>query len=178
MFKPGTTPSRPVTAERLQSLLARFNVVFDLNMQGLELGAIEVADNAFYGCNFADSSFVGGTVRGCTFEMCFFPTSKIERVEFVDVRMKNCVFGASRFDSVTFRGSTVIQCNFNGVHASDLVFDDCDLLHTRFNAAVLRSATFDNCNLKETRFLRTDTQDVSFRLANPEDAVFAVEDSW
>jgi len=178
MFTPGVPPSRPVTADRLQSLLARFNPVFDLNMQGLQLHEVEIAEHAFYGCNFARSSFVHGSVRGCTFEMCFFPASLVEQVEFVDVRMKNCVFGASRFDHVAFRGSTVVQCNFNGLHATELLFDDCDLLHTRFDAAVLRPATFDNCNVKETRFLRTDTANVSFRLANPEDAVFGTEDSW
>jgi len=178
MFKPGTHPSRPVTAERLKALLSRFETVMDLNMPGLELDELEIRGNAFYGCNFATVTQTGGEVADCNFELCFFPFSSLSGVTFVNVKMKNCVFGATRFTDTLFRGSNVIQCNFNGIQASSLVFDDCDLLHTRFDTAVLRHTRFENCNLKETRFLRTDTQQVEFRYSNQEDAVFATGGEW
>lgn len=178
MFKPGTVPSRPVTASRLKALLGRFDLVMDLNMPGLALEGVEITGSAFYGCNFAQTDSRKNVVSDCTFELCFFEFSTLSNLTFSNVKMKNCVFGGSRIRNTTFRGSNVIQCNFNGIHADSLLFDDCDLLHTRIDTSVLRATTFDNCNLKQTRFVRTDIQDVVFRYANQEDAIFNDEGMW
>ncbi|MFP4114502.1 MAG: pentapeptide repeat-containing protein [Spirochaetales bacterium] len=178
MFKPGTAPSRPATADQLRSLLDRYRVIMDLNMPGLHAEDLTVSGNAFYGCNFAETRLEGGVVERCTFELCFFQFSTLANVTFTDVKMSNCVFGGSRISETTFRGSNVVQCNFNGVRARMLVFDDCDLLHTRFDNAQLQLVHFENCNLKETRFLRSDIHEVSFRYANQEDAVFVEEENW
>lgn len=178
VFQPGKAPSKPVSASRLTELLSHFEVVMDLNMPGLQLIGLEIADRSFFGCNFTRSVFSGCTIRNCTFELCFFDFSSHSNGTYSGLNVKNCVFACSSFDQIRITGSNLIQCSFNAITGTKLVIDDCDLLHSRFDGARDIDLEVTNCNVKETRFIRTPMDRLTFSFANEEDAVFVDKAGW
>mgnify|MGYP004651673241 FL=1 len=146
--------------------------IVGLNCSGITFSKSALGGHRFYGCDFSHCFFSELDCVQIHCRMCKFDFTVFTDCNLIQSNMQFCSFAGTKLIHVLFTGSDLIQDNFNGLSSYQSSFDDSDLYNSRFIRSHLVDTSIRNCNIKKTVFFEAQTNNVSFKLSNTNEAIF------
>ncbi len=160
------------TKAKLFKYLSEHEKVVGINCSGITFPKFSIEDHKFYGCDFSHCFFSELFCKRLRFRMCKFDFAVFTDCNLIESNIQFTSFAGTKLIHVLFTGSDLIQDNFNGLSSYQSSFDDSDLYSSRFIRSHLVDTSIRNCNIKKTVFFEAQTNNVSFKLSNTNEALF------
>lgn len=160
------------TKKALLNYIMKNQKIVGLNCSGITFPKSALGGKHFYGCDFSHCFFSELDCLKVHCRMCKFDFAVFTDCNLIESNMQFCSFAGAKLIHVLFTGSDLIQNNFNGLSAYQTSFDDSDLYNSSFIRSHLVDTSIRNCNIKKTVFFDAQTNNVSFKLSNTNEAVF------
>ncbi len=146
--------------------------VVGINCAGITFPKFDLGGHRFYGCDFSHCFFSELNCLKVHCRMCKFDFGVFTDCNLAQSNIQFSSFAGAKLIHVLFTGSDLIQDNFNGLSTYQTSFDDSDLYNSRFIRSHLVDTSIRNCNIKKTIFFEAQTNNVSFKLSNTNEALF------